>query len=104
METFSVVSIICPSCGTELEPTADVCQECGASTASDRPDGNLMDRPWMLAIVVLHLGLIGIPLYWRTKYSIPIRLAIIGFSIVYTIFVVVVTIRVLRYVYHAFQG
>lgn len=49
----------------------------------------LIDNPWVLWVAVLHLGLLGIPLYWKTRYSVSTRLAIIGGSIAYTLFAVV---------------
>jgi len=48
-----------------------------------------MDQPWLLAVVLLHVGFLGIPVYWRTKYSTSVRLAIIAASIAYTLFVVI---------------
>jgi len=95
MEAYSVVSIVCPNCGTALEPADDVCHRCGARTSiaapqSAAPRARLMDRPWLLIIVVLHVGVLGIPLYWKTKYPAPVRLAIIGASVVYTVLAVAV--------------
>ncbi len=107
MEPNLVVSIVCPACGTELKPTDDVCHRCGAKTSVnapvDDPQSRLIDRPWLLVVVLLHVGLLGIPLYWRTKYSAPVRLGIIVASIAYTLFVVIVTIRVLAFIVGAFQ-
>lgn len=93
METYSVVSIICPNCETALEPNADVCTVCGANTSTgevprEAPRKKLMDRPWLLIVVILHVGLLGIPLYWKTKYSTPVRIAIIAASMAYTLFAV----------------
>ncbi len=45
----------------------------------------LFNNPWALLVLVLHVGLLGIPLYWKTKYSLSTRLLIILASIVYTI-------------------
>lgn len=97
MEAYSVVSIICPQCGIELKPADDVCHQCGANTSSETgqgapPRSRLMDRPWLLVVVVLHVGVLGIPLYWKTNYSTPARLAIIAASIVYTVFAVTVIV------------
>ena len=61
-----------------------------------------MDRPWLIIVVLLHVGLLGIPYYWKTKYSVPMRLTIIAVSIAYTLFVVILTIIVLRFVINAF--
>jgi hypothetical protein len=43
------------------------------------------DNPWALLVLVLHVGFLGIPLYWKTRYSLPVRLLIILASIVYTL-------------------
>ena len=45
----------------------------------------LVNNPWALLVLVLHVGLLGIPLYWKTKYSLTVRLLIILASIVYTL-------------------
>lgn len=97
METYSVVTIICPNCGTALEPADDTCHRCGANTSSGAgncaaPRPPLMDRPWLLIVVLLHVGVLGIPLYWKTKHPLPVRLAFIGASIVYTVFAVFVIV------------
>ena len=93
MESYSVTSIICPHCATALDPTDDVCHQCGTNTTSgvdtnDAPRSRMMDRPWLLVVVLLHVGVLGIPLYWKTKYSTSVRLAIIAVSIAYTLFAV----------------
>jgi len=45
----------------------------------------LFNNPWALVVLVLHVGLLGIPLYWKTRYSLPVRLLIIFASIIYTV-------------------
>ena len=99
MESYSVTSIICQNCTTDLDPNDDICHQCGANTSGDveRKDGSrgrLIDRPWLLIVVVLHVGLLGIPMYWKTKYSMRVRLIIIAVSIAYTIFSVVIIVVV----------
>jgi hypothetical protein len=92
MEAQSVNTIICPSCGADLGVAMTRCDHCGASTQgrSSQPATipsaeRILDRPWILVVLLLHVGLLGIPIYWRTKYSVPTRLAIILASIVYTV-------------------
>lgn len=92
MEAHSVNTIICPSCGTDLAVTVRRCNRCGAATdgpssqlVTASPAARLLDRPLILVVLLLHVGLLGIPLYWRTRYSVPTRLAIILASIVYTV-------------------
>jgi hypothetical protein len=109
METYSVVSIICPNCKTALDPGDDVCRQCGAHTTSgvvdttDAPRTRLIDRPWLLIVVVLHVGLLGIPLYWKTSYSTSVRLVIIVASIVYTVFALAIIIGVGKYLFDTFR-
>jgi hypothetical protein len=110
---YTVTTIICPMCRAELDAAADQCAQCGAATrqeAAGRPhqvvtagaphstglpghctEPKLLDRPWMLTILLLHLGAFGIPLYWRRScYSRSVRLGLIVVSILYTILVVLV--------------
>lgn len=48
------------------------------------------DRPWVIIVLILHLGVLGIPAYWKTNYSVQARLVMVAASIVYTIFAVTV--------------
>jgi len=103
MESYSVTSIICPNCTIELEASEDVCHQCGAKTTcdvdvNDKPRTKLVDRPWLLIVVLLHVGVLGIPMYWKTKYSTSVRLAIIGASIAYTVFALAIIIGVGKYI------
>ena len=94
MESYTVMSIVCPGCGADLDPTADICEACGARTTTGQPlvapPKPLMDRPWLLVVVLLHVGVLGIPLYWKANYPAHVRLGVIAASIVYTIFALVV--------------
>lgn len=69
--------------------------------SSDQPQDSkqklkqLFDNPWALLVLVLHVGFLGIPLYWKTKYSLPVRLLIIVASIVYTMAAVWFIVRML---------
>lgn len=56
------------------------------STAKRR----VWERPEWLAILLLHLGPFGIPLYWRTGYSIRTRLLLIVASLAYSVLFVLV--------------
>jgi predicted amidophosphoribosyltransferase len=103
MESYSVTSIVCPNCTTDLDPSDDICHQCGANTSSgvetrDGSRGRLIDRPWLLIVVLLHVGLLGIPMYWKTKYSTRVRLVIIAVSIAYTIFSLVIIIGMGMYI------
>jgi hypothetical protein len=91
-DSLSVETIICPNCYAELSAAADVCKHCGSSTSG--PAGKaawntprLRDKPWLMTILVLHLGAFGIPLYWKARYPRSVRLTIAVVSILYTIFV-----------------
>ena len=100
MDSYSVETMICPSCHADLPADAERCVRCGSSTrpsnGSDelgRPGEQaerLRDRPWLLTILLLHLGVFGIPLYWQARYSRNIRIGIVIVSILYTILVIVV--------------
>jgi tellurite resistance protein TehA-like permease len=45
----------------------------------------MFDSPWAMLVLVLHVGVLGIPLYWKARYSLAVRLLIILGSIVYTV-------------------
>ncbi len=105
MDAADLNSIICPRCGADLPPTVAICSHCGGSTLADRsqPKSNqhltqLLDRPWVLVVLLLHVGLLGIPIYWRTKYSLPTRLLLVVGSIAYTVTVVALVILILRWI------
>ena len=101
MDAETVSSIICPQCESVLDPKDDVCQNCGSATAGSPPpragssgkgtrirDDRLLNNPWVLLILVLHVGLLGIPVYWKLRYSRSTRILIIVGSIVYTVIAV----------------
>jgi hypothetical protein len=95
-ESLTVTSIVCPHCGTALDAVEEVCSQCGMSTTATPQSSPLrrriLDRPWVIILVMLHLGLLGIPLYWKTNYSVAMRLMFVVASILYTIFAVLVII------------
>jgi len=114
MEARAVTNIVCRKCHAELDVSAAFCQQCGTPTsdgtssavASDTPSGpdqRLMDRPWFIVVLLLHVGILGIPAYWATNYSTPTRLLIIVASILYTLFAVVVIIWSLRQIASVFS-
>jgi hypothetical protein len=41
---------------------------------------------------MLHLGLFGIPLYWRTDYSRTVRIWLVVVSILYTVLVAIAVV------------
>ena len=88
-QSTAVDTIVCPKCDMALDAYADYCPYCHAST-TDKPAGQttdrrLVDRPWLILVVLLHLGVLGIPLYWCTRHSLKTRLMIVLLSLVYTI-------------------
>jgi len=108
MEADFVVSIVCPKCGTELEPSEALCGQCGANTSGDHLDSQpsqsrLIDKPWLLVVLILHVGFLGIPLYWRTKYSAGVRLAMVIVSIVYTVLAVAIIVWFCKFIFNAFR-
>jgi hypothetical protein len=56
------------------------------------PQDALLNRPWFLVVLLLHVGILGIPAYWATKYSVTTRLLIIAASIVYTLLAVAIIV------------
>lgn len=99
MEAQTVTTIVCRQCHAELDVSAVVCYDCGTSTNEDEPlktqtidKQRLLDRPWFLFILVLHVGFLGIPAYWKTNYSVTTRLFIVAASIVYTVVAVAIII------------
>ena len=58
----------------------------------------VMDRPWAIILLLLHVGFLGIPIYWKTKYSVSTRIWIIIASIVYTVGAVVFIVLMLRWI------
>ena len=58
----------------------------------------VMDRPWAIILLLLHVGFLGIPIYWKTKYSVSTRVWIIIASIVYTVGAVVFIVLMLRWI------
>ncbi len=64
----------------------------------------LLNQPWALVVLILHVGFLGIPLYWKTKYSVGIRLMMIVVSIVYTVGAVALIVWMLRWIYRLAFG
>ncbi|MDA1055567.1 MAG: hypothetical protein O3C40_34665 [Planctomycetota bacterium] len=111
MDTVHIATIICPDCGAELAPASETCEQCGATTSKPRSSESkeklrqLLDRPWVIVVLILHVGLLGIPLYWRTNYSLGTRLAMVIASIVYTVGAVAfIVMMVRRLIYMVFGG
>lgn len=101
MEAETVDTIICANCEAELAATAEICGQCGAATKSTGMSGRgqakeLMNRPWVIVVLILHVGFLGIPIYWMTKYSLAARLLMILTSIVYTVAAVTAIIWILQ--------
>lgn len=82
-----IASVLCPQCRALLPVSMDHCSECGYSTRSGGAshDTRFIDRPWVLVVLFLHVGLLGIPVYWATRYSWQTRLAMVFGSILYTV-------------------
>ncbi|MCB9874956.1 MAG: hypothetical protein H6821_12335 [Planctomycetaceae bacterium] len=110
MNAVNVTTIICPDCGAELPPTAEMCQRCGSSTAkapaseSKENAKHLINRPWVLVVLILHVGFLGIPVYWKTKYSLNTRLFMVIASIVYTLVAVAFIVIMLQWLIHLITG
>jgi hypothetical protein len=72
-----------------LDAHLNHCTHCGrpttAASCEPAPAQSLIDRPWVIVLTMLHVGFLGIPLYWHTRYSTRVKLAMIAASILYTI-------------------
>lgn len=99
MDATNVTTIICPDCGAELAPTSKTCEHC-AGTAKQP----LLSRPWIIVVLMLHVGLLGIPLYWKTTYSLGVRLLLVAASIIYTVGAVAIIVGMLRWMVHQVVG
>jgi hypothetical protein len=113
VDAYSIDSIVCPSCQAALDVSADVCPRCGAATTVDRTGaalasrprkkGRLIDKPWLIVIVMLHVGFLGIPMYWRTNYSVATRLWLVAASIAYTLLAVGTIVLMLWWIASSLQ-
>ncbi|MCP4887026.1 hypothetical protein N9D23_11055 [Rubripirellula sp.] len=59
----------------------------------------VMDRPWAIILLLLHVGFLGIPIYWKTNYSVGTRVWISLASIVYTVAAVAFIFFTLRWIF-----
>ena len=68
--------------------------------ADARRQGNQawMSRPWVIVLMVLHIGFFGIPFYWKTNYSVGVRVLIIAVSILYTVAAIAFIYIMLRWI------
>ena len=99
MDSHQIETIVCPQCQSVLDVSAETCGQCGAATTSPSHSRRsesppLIDRPWLIVVVLLHVGFLGIPLYWATSYSFGVRMGIVLASIVYTVVAVLVIVLV----------
>jgi hypothetical protein len=111
MEAHTVTTIVCRKCHADLAVSAAFCDQCGTPTNADPPTSSapsnannsrpLLDRPWVIVVLLLHVGVLGIPAYWAANYSVSTRLLIILASILYTLFAVVVIVWSLRQIAEA---
>ena len=110
MDPIEVATIICPSCGVELRPTDETCPRCGSTTVKPAATGSkeklkqLLDRPWVIVVLMLHVGLLGIPVYWKTNYSLAARLLMVIASIVYTVGAVAFIVVMLQWLIRIVTG
>jgi ribosomal protein L40E len=110
MDAVNVTTIICSDCGAELEPTDETCRQCGRRTAKQQGSeskeklNQLLDRPWVIVVLILHVGLLGIPVYWKTRYSLGARLFLVLASIAYTVGAVIFIVFTLQWMIHLVTG
>lgn len=107
MKPALVATIVCSICRRELDPAGEVCPHCGHHIANTPKTDNheifrVIERPWVLTILVLHVGFLGIPIYLKTGYSLGTRLLICAISIIYTIAAVAIIVGVGGWLYREF--
>ncbi|MDG2223162.1 MAG: hypothetical protein P8L85_17405 [Rubripirellula sp.] len=64
----------------------------------------VMDRPWVITLLLLHVGFLGIPIYWKTNYSVGTRVWISVASIVYTVAAVAFIFFTLRWIFQVLSS
>src|SRR5688572_28805140 len=107
MKSILVPTIICRRCHAELDVHKELCPHCNSSLVvsdsksltGDDEQRKVLDRPWVIAVLLLHVGFLGIPIYWKTSYSVQTRVLICLLSVVYTVFAVGFIIGVGSYLY-----
>ena len=86
------------------EPIPATGQTNATSNTSQKNSPEWISRPWVIVVLVLHVGCFGIPIYWKTNHSVGVRLAIIAVSIVYTVAAVAFIYVMLRWIANIFFG
>lgn len=109
MTSALIAKIVCPRCHTEVDAHQERCPACHAfmgpsPAAENASELRVIDRPWILAVLILHVGLLGIPMYWKTRYSVRTRVLICVLSVVYTLFAVAFIGGVGWWLYRQFTG
>lgn len=107
-----ISTVICPRCHAELDAQADTCTRCGSSlkktgrlqTTAAQHQQRIVDRPWFILIVLLHLGVLGIPYYVQTRHSLSTRVLLCLASLAYTVFAVVVIYWGIMQIVRAFSA
>lgn len=99
--------MFCPRCQIQLSESVTQCPRCGVPCepilVAEPVDSRLIDEVWVLVIIVLHLGCLGIPLYLVTRYSLTTRWLICLVSILYTLFVIWFVLAVGTYLWRQWQ-
>jgi hypothetical protein len=81
--------LVAPPVSYERAPEANT--ESLAAKAASKND-QLFDRPWFIIVLMLHVGLLGIPAYWATRYSRRTRVMLVVVSILYTVVAVAIIV------------
>jgi len=110
MDPFDLTTILCPVCGAAMRSADETCEQCGRTIAKPAATDakvklkQLLDRPWVIVVLMLHVGLLGIPVYWMTNYSLAARLMMVVASIVYTVGAVALIVVMLQWLIHIVTG
>lgn len=117
---LDIANVFCPHCEQLVPLDAPRCPFCVQplhavgggrhpgpidSGPSDSGTGApLLDRPWVLVVLLLHVGVLGIPVYWRSRRPLGTRLCLVVASILYTIGAVAVIVWGLRQIVQLVQS
>ncbi len=104
-----MTTVPCANCGATLNSTLPYCPACGRITVVDAvvvdtPRFRFVDKPWVLIVLLLHVGLLGIPIYWTSRHSLGTRWTMVIGSIAYTLFAIAVILWGLSQIMRVFYS
>ena len=101
---------LCLSCGASVFETAKFCSACGrpldpSAALRAEPATKWYHNVWfVLFLLFFVLGPFGLPLVWKNqKFSRPLKLVLTVVMVLYTLFIIDVTLRAIRAVTNEFN-